>query len=244
MGLNDGCGAGYGFVTSTIQEFVGNGSTLIFKLTNKCYDVTAVQNWVGGTTNDWATKTVTTHYTYDAPTNDFVTVTYEAGNAPIASVKEKLTVTFPALASATAGDFFYMDDATGARWGISLNVAGTDPEPTSALWTAIAAGKKVHVDISGTTTAATVAAAVELAFDALTGVTTKLVTDDTAANGTMTFEVYTAGDYSGASAVKNADGSGAGSITKARTTYGKTTTCKITYSQSAHPMQNGCTDGM
>ena len=244
MGLSDGCGAGYGFTTSTYQEYVGNGATLAFKLTNNASDVTLVQNWVGGTTNAFATKTKTTHYTYDAPTNDFVTVTYVAGNAPIASVKEKWTVTFPALAGATAGDFFYMDDYTGARWGISLDTTGSSEAPTSALWTAIAAGKKAHIDISGATTATQVAAAVELVFDALTGVTTKLVTDDTAADGTMTFEIYTAGDYSGSNGVKNADGSDAGSITKARTTYGKTNTCRITHSQSAHPMQNGCTDGM
>ena len=86
------------------------------------------------------------------------------------------TVTFAAKASCTAGDFIVITDTNGAKWGIAMDTTGSSPEPTSALWTAIAAGKKVNVDISGTTTAASVATAVEAAFDALSGVTALITT--------------------------------------------------------------------
>lgn len=244
MGFSDGCSAGFGVISnSSTEEFVGNGATLAFTLSaGKVSDVTAVHSWVGSGTNDWAAKTETTHWTHDAAEN--ITVTYEAGNAPIAAQKELRTVTFPALLSAVAGDFFYMDDAAGLRWGVSLDVAGTDPAPTSAIWTAIPAGRKVHVDISGTSTAATVAAAVEAAFDALTGVTTKIVTDDAAANGTMTFQIYTTGDYSGTVGVSTTDGEGDSSISQARTVHGKTNTCRVTFTQTASQLKDGLASGM
>ncbi len=83
-------------------------------------------------------------------------------------------LTFVAKASCTAGDFFIVTDTNGDKWAASIDIAGTDPEPTSALWTAVAAGKKVHVDISAATTDAEVAAAVRAAFAALSGIGTTI----------------------------------------------------------------------
>ncbi len=83
---------------------------------------------------------------------------------------ETQTVTFKAKSASTAGDYFVLTDAAGLEWAISLDIAGTDPAPTGAVWAAIPAGQKAHVDVSGATTGADIAGAVETAFDALVSV--------------------------------------------------------------------------
>jgi hypothetical protein len=130
----------------------------------------------------------------------------------ISGTAQVQTLTFPAVAASTGGDYFVIYDTTGQAWAISLDKSGSDPEPTGAIWSAIAAGKKDHVDISGGTDAASVAALVETAIDALTGFSTVITTDDSAANGTMTFTQTVRAAVS-ASQFKNANDSGAGSIT-------------------------------
>lgn len=130
---------------------------------------------------------------------------------------EVQTVTFDTKANSTAGDHVVVYDTAGTAWGISLDITGSDAEPTASTWTAIAAANKVHVDISGATTAAQVAAAVETEFDALTGVTNVLTTDDSAADGTMTFTSVSRGAVADP-VVSDDDGAGAGSITAVVTT--------------------------
>ena len=130
---------------------------------------------------------------------------------------EVQTVTFDTKANSTAGDHVVIYDTTGTAWGISLDVTGSDAEPTASTWTSIAAANKVHVDISGATTAAQVAAAVEAAFDALTGVTDVLTTDDSAADGTMTFTSVSRGAVNDP-VVSDDDGAGDGSIEATVTT--------------------------
>lgn len=135
---------------------------------------------------------------------------------------EVQTITFPAVAGSTGGDYVVFYDQAGGAWAISLNKSGADPEPTGAAWTAIAAGRKTHVDISGGTDAASVAALVETAVDALTGFTALIVTDDSAANGTMLFTQTVPGPTTNPTP-HNADDSGAGSITGVQTTAGVAT---------------------
>jgi hypothetical protein len=130
----------------------------------------------------------------------------------ISGTAQVQTLTFESLANSDAGDYFIIYDTTGQGWGISLDKTGSDPEPTGARWVALAAAKKDHVDISGATTAAQVAALVETAIDALTGFTAVIVTDDSAANGTMTF-TQTVRAAVTASVFSNADDSGVGGIT-------------------------------
>jgi len=101
------------------------------------------------------------------------------------SVYERQTFTFLTKAASTAGNFMVFQDPSGTKWAISINKTGSDPAPTSKAWTDIAAAKKAHVDISSATTAAQVAALMETAMDTLTGFTSVLTTDDTAADGTM-----------------------------------------------------------
>jgi hypothetical protein len=156
----------------------------------------------------------TGNYAIQVDFNDVTDVTALTGNGGRAHV---FTVTFPALAGATAGDTVLLPGVDNiAFFAVSLNVSGADPEPTSATWTSVPAGNKVHVDISAAVSAADVAAAVELAFDALT---TEFATDDSAADGTMTFTNATRAPLSDGD-VKNADGTGAGSITIASSVAG------------------------
>lgn len=140
------------------------------------------------------------------------------GQVAITATAEVQTLTFPAKASATNGDYFVVTDTAGNTWAAWLDVSGVASAPTGAIYTAVNASRKCRVDISACTTAATVAAAVEAAFDAMTGVTAVITTDDSAADGTMTFTAVTAGPDMAAPQFKNANDSGAGSITGSTTT--------------------------
>lgn len=128
-----------------------------------------------------------------------------------------VTLTFPTKAGSTGGDYFVVYDMAGLAWAAALNKSGTDPVPSGAVYTAIAAGRKVNVDISGGTDAASVAALVETAFDALTG--NPFVTDDSAADGTMLVTCTLHGNTA-APERHNANDSGNGSMGVAATTPG------------------------
>lgn len=133
---------------------------------------------------------------------------------------EVSTLTFPAVADSTGGDYFVVYDTAGLGWAAALNKSGADPAPTGAVWTAIAAGRKVNVDISGGTDAASVAALVETAFDALVG--NPFVTDDSAANGTMLVTCTLHGNTTNVER-HNANDSGNGSMGVSTTTPGTAT---------------------
>lgn len=167
------------------------------------------------------TQTLTFPTGADAVSGDYFALTDTAGLKWAVSLQKKNieTLTFPAKAAATAGDSIIVYDTNGVAWGISLDVTGSDEEPTSAAWLAIPAAKKAHVDISGTTDAASVAAAVELVVDALTGFSTVIATDDTAADGTMKFSQASIGAVTAAIPL-NAAGDDVGSITAATTVLG------------------------
>lgn len=122
---------------------------------------------------------------------------------------EVTTINFDTKDNTTAGDYVVIYDTAGLGWAVAADKTGSDVEPTGAIWTAIPAGRKAQADISGATTDVEVAAAFELAFDALTAV--PFATDDTAADGTMAVTVTLRGPTTNA-VVKNADDSGAGSI--------------------------------
>jgi len=134
-------------------------------------------------------------------------------------VSEVQTITFPTVAGSTGGDYIVITDGSGLTWAISLDKSGADAEPTGAAWLAVDAARKVHVNISGGTDEASVAALVETAFDALAGVGAAIVTDDTAANGTMTFTMQVKAPC--ADPVPHDAGDiGAGSISGVETTAG------------------------
>lgn len=111
--------------------------------------------------------------------------------------------------------------------GVETTAGVAAQTPTGAIWTAIASGNKCLADISGDTTAAQVAARVETAVDAMTGLTAVIVTDDSANNGTMLFTQVVPGPTSD-SVPKSYNDGGAGSITIANTTQGVATEVDIT----------------
>ncbi len=167
--------------------------------------------------------------TYDTKANtthqDFVIVSDAAGltyalalTKPVAAVD---TLDVADVASTGPGDYAAFYDAAGLRWAFSLDTTGSDPEPTGAIWTSIAAGRKVHVDISGVANDEDVTPLIETALNALTGFSAAFTTDDTAADGTMLITRDVKG-LTSASVVKNADDSGAGSISLTTTTAGVT----------------------
>lgn len=135
------------------------------------------------------------------------------------SVEQVELLTWPALAAADDGDYVVVGDASGARWAVAINKSGSAVEPTGAAWLAVPAANRVLADFSGATTAASMAAVAETAFNGLTGFTAAVVTDDTAADGTMTLTQVEPGPVTAASVHSAAD-LGAGSITASETTPG------------------------
>ena len=135
-------------------------------------------------------------------------------------VYEVQTLTFPAKAGVTDGNYIVVETAAGTKYAIALDTTGGAAQtPTGAAWVAVSASNKVYHDISGTTTAASVAASVETALNALSGFTTAVTTDDTAANGTMTLTQTSYGPTTNP-VPKAYDDAGAGSLAGVQTTAG------------------------
>lgn len=162
--------------------------------------------------------------------------TFDSGESQVT------TLTFAAKASTTAGDYVVIYDTAGLGWAIAADITGTDPEPTGAVWTSIAAGRKAQVDLSNVliVTAAEVAAAFEIAFDALTSV--PFATDDSAADGTMLVTMTLRGPADEAE-VFNEDDSGAGSIQEALTNLGVASEVDITDNEMTIP-SHGLSEGL
>ncbi len=159
-------------------------------------------------------RTIFAQLTADVPPSD---QTFNSGRS------EVTTVTFPTKAASTGGDYFVIYDSAGLAWAAALNKSGSDPAPSGAIYTAIAAGRKVNVDISSATTEAQVEALVETAFDALVGnpFTTTAATADMVVTCTIRANTTNA-------SVHNADDSGAGSIVVVTTTAGINSDVDIT----------------
>lgn len=146
-----------------------------------------------------------------------------ASDTAVTGVAEVDTLTFPALAGASASDYVVITDVDGNTWAVALDTTGADAAPTGAAWVAVDVARKVQANISGDVSAADVAATCETALNGLTGFSSVITTDDSAADGTMTLT------HAGRKNVtdpdpKNADDTGVGSITVAETTAGVQTT--------------------
>lgn len=163
-------------------------------------------------------------------------VTFDTGTM------EVQTHTLPAKAGITDGDHVIFYEPDGTSWAYALDTNGTTAPSSSAAWDAVAAGNKVVVDCTSTTDAASVAAAVEAAVDALTGFTAVITTDDTAADGTMTFTQVVPGVVSDAVPLDDTAAT-AGSITVANTTQGVATEVDIDNDQVTIP-SHGLTTGV
>ncbi len=138
-----------------------------------------------------------------------------------------LIATMAVKAPCTDPDVKAFDGGAATSFSGAETTAGVAAQtPTGAIWTAIASGNKCLADISGDTTAAQVAARVETAVDAMTGLSAVITTDDSANDGTMTFTQIVPGPTSDA-VPKSYDDGGAGSITSANTTQGVATDVDI-----------------
>lgn len=140
----------------------------------------------------------------------------------VATTKAIQTLTFDTFANTGDGDYVVLEDTAGLTWAVAADKTGSSAEPTGAIWDAIPAARKAQADISGDTTAAQVAATFEATFDAITGFTAVITSDDTAADGTMTMTQIKGGVVDDV-VVKNADDSGVGSISAANSTPGAST---------------------
>ncbi len=129
--------------------------------------------------------------------------------------------------------------ATGFS-GVETTAGVAAQTPTGAAWTA--ATHKGLADISADTTAAQVAARAETALDALTSITGKITTDDSAANGTMLLTQIVPGPVTNP-VVKDFDDAGAGTITGVQTTAGVATEVDIT-ENSVYIPAHGYTTGL
>lgn len=141
----------------------------------------------------------------------------EINASGLANVFQLDTLTFPAKAGVTIGDYINVYDQAGTHYAVQLDTTGSDTAPSGALW--VAADETVQCDISAATDAASVAAAVEISINTLTGFTAAITTDDTAADGTMKLTQVVAG-VTDVPVPKDEDDSGAGSITTDPTTTG------------------------
>jgi hypothetical protein len=125
--------------------------------------------------------------------------TFTGGTAEIS------TITFPAFAGATQGDYVTFETEAGVKYAFWLDLDAAGTAPTGALY--VAATNKIEVDIVTGDTAAQVAAKAVAAIG-----TIALVTILDNEDGTVTF-TQTNGGACTDPAPKNADDSGAGSIT-------------------------------
>lgn len=124
-----------------------------------------------------------------------------------------------------------LKDATEAGAGSITNShvttgASETPEPTGALWVAATAARRAMCDVSGATTAAQMATAVQSTLAGLTGIGTVITVGAAAVADIPLTHVYRA--VVATPTPKNSDDSGAGSITAANTTTGVQTTISIT----------------
>jgi hypothetical protein len=137
---------------------------------------------------------------------------------------EVQTLTFLAKASCVERDFLVFYDTAGLAWGIAVNKSGTATAPTAQAWLDIPSARKAQVDISGASTAASVAALYETAMNALTGFTAKFTTDDSAADGTMLLTSDNPGPVTDPTPFKGDAGTTAGTTPTGTSIIGEETT--------------------
>jgi hypothetical protein len=149
-----------------------------------------------------------------------------AGDDFLAGESEVNTLTFEAKASMDDGEYLVITDTNGDLWAIAADLTGSSAEPTGAIWLSIDSGKKDQVDLSGVSTAIEVAAAFESQFNGLSGFSSLVTLDDSAADGTMTVTHVARGPVANAQSLLEDDG-GAGGIGVAETNPGIASTVDI-----------------
>lgn len=136
------------------------------------------------------------------------------------AVQETYVLTFPATAAAAQGDYVMIYDDAGNSTAVWFDIDADGTAPTGALYAASDA--QIEVDITTGLTATQVAGAVHTA---ISGVISDITFTDNS-NGTITVLLDNAGPATDP-ALKNADDSGAGSITAGTVTHGVLATTAI-----------------
>ncbi len=169
--------------TANLEDLTVVDATIVFTDTTPDGGETFRSGAAEGQTITFETKSNTDHQDYVVFYDSTGASWAVALTKPVAEVD---TLNFPTKANAIDGDYVKIFDGSGVGWALALDTTGGAAHtPTGAVWTALAAGKKSYCDVSGATTAAQVAAAVELCLNALTGFTAAITTNDGAADGHM-----------------------------------------------------------
>ncbi len=129
------------------------------------------------------------------------------------------TFTLESLGSTTGGDHAIFSDTAGNTWAFSLDTTGSDPAPTAALYAAVAAGRKAHVDISGGGTATQNSDLVRTALNLLSGFSALFTTSGTA---TLIVTSDNVGYVAPAHVYNSAESTSSGVMTYVHTTAGRT----------------------
>lgn len=137
------------------------------------------------------------------------------------AVQETYVVTFPATAGATQADYFMIYDEAGNSTAVNLDIDADTTVPTGALY--VGSDSQIEVDIATGDTAAQVCTK---AYTALNGNVTNVSFTDNL-DGTLTVTLDNAGPASADAVPKNADDSGAGSISVGTITAGVVATTAI-----------------
>jgi hypothetical protein len=187
------------------------------------------------------TKTFFTYHISALSMQLDVTPSTPAAKAFAAGTAAVETVTFLTKANTVDGDYIVIYDRDGLSWAVATDATGSSAEPTGAIWLAVASARRAQADISGDTSEADVAASFETAFDGITGFTAAIVSDDTAADGTMIFTNVNHGPIT-AAVEKDDDDAGVGTIVVATTTAGVASDVSIsadTITETAHGYVTG-----
>lgn len=194
--------------TSQAIDLNGLGDSVALQV-NYANATTAAKTFISGT---YEVQTLTFPTKASAANGDYVVVYDQAANSyavaltkPVAAVS---TITTQNKAGTTGGDYVVFYDGSGLSWAAALNVSGSDPAPSGAIYTAIPAGRKSNVDVSGATTATNIADLVRTAMNALTGFTAAITLSGTA---TIVVTRVVKAPVT-ASGVHNENDTGAGSI--------------------------------
>lgn len=163
--------------------------------------------------------------------------------APVTAVTGTVadyTVTFPATAGATEGDFLLFSDASGQNWIVALDVDGTGIANAGALFTSVPAVRRAVVDISALVGADAVAAACVAALNLLGGFVAAFSLTDNA-DGTVEFIPTVRGPLATFASYIAAE-TAVGSITFAPTVAGVDSAFMLT-SEIVHKVGHGLTTG-
>lgn len=164
----------------------------------------------------------------------------DAATTALTGKSEVATFTFVAKASCTSGDFAVITDTSGNQWAFSVDVTGSAPEPTSALWTAIPVARKAHIDISGATTDANVATAIQSGLAAITDIG-NVITVGAAAGATVPCTHVLRANVTNAAVYKE-DGTASPTSMTVATTAGVQTAVDVTANTIAF-VSHGLTTG-